>query len=128
MKTKAGQHPKIRQSSHPYILAVYLEPVLCGAEEVVRAWFGDPSVTVDRETFEVVDTRIDRSGIAYFGTRVLHKTVSATLAFKAGYSQEAKRRFLKSWFVQNPYADIPIDPTLFDCVPITSSKKKTKRT
>ncbi len=110
---KAQQHRTIRHSRHPYVIAIYLEDKMYSAEEIVEAWFGRETVIVDTQTGTVVDQRIDMSGIHYFGGEVRHRTVSGTLVFRDLFIEPENRRKLQGWYVQNPYAKVPIDSRVF---------------
>jgi len=39
--------------------------------------------------------------------------VTGVLVFKAGYDESRRTRYLQSWYVQNPHANIAIDPNIF---------------
>ncbi len=113
LREKASQHKAIRSSGHPYVIALYLEPIDLSEREVVRAWFGEEVWTVNISQMEVVDSRLDRSGIHFIGSDVRHTTVSGTLVFKSGFSESEKCTFLQAWYVENPFAKTPIDPSIF---------------
>ncbi len=113
LREKARQHKTIRQSTHPYVIAIYLEDKTYSAEEIVEAWFGRETVTVDTQTGTVVDQRIDMSGIHYFGPEIRHRTVSGTLVFRDLFIESENCRKLQGWYVQNPYAKVPIDSRIF---------------
>lgn len=113
IRKKATQHKQIRKSGKPYIIAIFLEPFLLSARGVVRTWFGNQQYIFDKRTLELVKTEIDQTGIQFFGNEIRHRSVSGTLVFKADYNYVEKRRILNSWYVQNPYANVPISDTLF---------------
>lgn len=109
IKKKAKQHRNIREAGHPYIIALFLEPWIYCAEDVITAWFGNTKVIVDINTKEIVKTTIDKSGLHYFDNNIFHKKVSGSLVFKTEFNKVEKRRELFGWYIQNPYADVPID-------------------
>lgn len=111
---KAQQHfSALSGQSIPYVLAVYLDSVYLSAEEIQEAWGGRPSVIVDTQSGEIVQETVDGTGLHYKKGDVRYRNVSGTLVFKSRYDAAAKRRFLDSWYVQNPHADIPIDSSTF---------------
>jgi len=113
IKKKAKQHKKIRQAGYPYIIALFLEPGIYTAEEITTAWFGNRQVIVDINTNKVVKQTVDKSGLHFFGHDILHKSVSGSLVFKARFNEVEKRRELLAWYIQNPYATIPVDYSKF---------------
>jgi hypothetical protein len=118
IKKKARQHKRFRNSGYPYIIALYLEPFLQSAEEVVEAWLGKELWTVDANENEVVKKKSDQSGLHFYGREILHKSVSGTLVFKARNDDNLKRRVLEARYIQNPFAKIWVEPFLF---PVQSS-------
>jgi hypothetical protein len=113
LSEKASQHKALRNANIPYVIAIFLEPTHLSAEEVAEAWIGKLTVVYNPETDQVVEEKYDRSGIHFFGNEVRHKSVTGTLVFRSGDDQEKKSRYLKCWYVQNPYANVSIDPNLF---------------
>lgn len=113
LQEKAKQHRAVRKSPHPYLIALYLEDRIYTAKEIVAAWFGRDTVIVDTLTGDVVDHRLDMSGIHYFGHEIRHRSVSGTLVFRDVFDEPSKQRRLQGWFIQNPYAHKPIDPWVF---------------
>jgi len=118
IKKKAHQHKQFRNSGYPYIIALYLDPFLQSAEEVVEAWLGKIQWTVDANKNQVTEQKSDRSGLHFFGSEILHRSVSGTLVFKAASDDKLKRRVLNARYIQNPFAKIWVDPFLF---PVQSS-------
>jgi len=110
---KAGQHRALRKAGYPYVIAVFLEPSHLSAEEVTEAWIGKMTVVYDVDNDRVVEEKFDESGIRFFGKEVVHKSVTGILVFKASYDGSRKSRFLQSSYVQNPHANIVIDPAIF---------------
>ena len=104
LKEKAAKYKPIRHSSTPYVIAVFLENFLLGAEEIVEAWFGRTKYIIDVNTSKIVDQKSDLSGIHFLGKEVVHKTVSGTLVFKANFNSELGRRELIGWWIENPFA------------------------
>ena len=76
----------------------------------MRSWFGNKVVVVDVDAQQVVDTRIDRSGLMYFRDTIQHRSITGTLLFQ--YSG-AEPLFMQGWYVQNPYASHPIEPSIW---------------
>jgi hypothetical protein len=113
IKKKAKQHKKIRQAGYPYVIALFLEPRIYTAEEITMAWFGNVQVIVDINTNEIVKQTIDKSGLHFFGRDIFYKTVSGSLVFKAKFDEVGKRRELFAWYIQNPYANMPVDYSKF---------------
>jgi hypothetical protein len=113
LKEKAKQHKALRKAGFPYVIAIYLEPSYLSAEEVSEAWIGKPTIVYDVDTDIVVEEKLDESGIRFFGKEIVHKSVTGTLVFKAGYDNDKKSRYLQSWYVQNPHANVVIDPAVF---------------
>ncbi len=113
LRKKAGQHKAIRGSEYPYVIALYLEDKIYSAEEIAEAWFGRLSAIVDINTGTVVDQRIDRSGIHFYGSKIRHRSVTGTLVFHDVFDDRKKSRMLQAWYIQNPYANKPIDPWIF---------------
>lgn len=118
IKKKAHQHKMIRHSGCPYIIALYLDPFLQSAEEVVEAWLGKVQWTIDFNKKQVIEEHSDQSGLHFFGSEILHRSVSGTLVFKAERDDIQKRRILDARYIQNPFAKVWVDPFLF---PVKSS-------
>lgn len=114
LREKAKQHRALRNAGFPYVIAIFIEPSIVDAEEVVSSWFGQTTVTYNVETEEISDEFLDRTGILYFKNSIRHRSVSGTLAFKAGYDMAKKTRYLKAWYVENPFAEQKLDPAIFD--------------
>lgn len=113
LSNKAKQHQAIRKRGYPYVLAIMPESWKQSAEEIVTAWFGNEQLVIDFNTNEVIEQRIDLTGIHYFGREVVHKSVSGTLVFKREYGKKLKMHQLETWYVQNPYANVSLDLDLF---------------
>lgn len=113
LREKAHQHTKIRKANYRYVIALYLEPWYLSAEEVARAWLGEEVLTIDIERNVVVDAQIDKSGIHFSGLEIRHTTVSGTLAFKGDWSGAEKCLFLRAWYIENPFARVPLDSMSF---------------
>jgi len=113
LRKKAGQHKAIRQASYPYVIALYLESIFLSSKEVVKAWFGNETYVIDIDKHQVVNSYIDKSGIHFLGSRVLHTTVSGTLVFKYEWDKKEKRRCLIASYIQNPFAKVYINPKIF---------------
>lgn len=113
LRKKAAQHKALRKAGYPYVIAVFLEPTHLSAEEVSEAWLGRLSVVYDVDTNQVVEEKFDQSGLHFLGIEIKHKSVTGTLVYKAGYDGVRKSRYLQSWYVQNPYANVKINPAIF---------------
>ncbi|MBI5880389.1 MAG: hypothetical protein HZB53_22280 [Chloroflexi bacterium] len=124
LKKKAGQHQNLRKAGHPYVVAILLESWQLTAEEVVEAWFGKQQTVINAETMQVIEQTFDRSGLHFFGSEIHHTSVSGTLVFRKEYAARLRRHTLRAWFVQNPFATVPI-PLL--SLPIVSSYVVTRR-
>ncbi len=118
IKKKARQHKQFRNSGYPYIIALYLDPFLQSAEEVVEAWFGKEQWTIDINKSQVIEKESDQSGLHFYGKEILHKSVSGTLVFKSKNNDNFRRRVLEARYIQNPFAKFWVDPFLF---PVQSS-------
>ncbi len=109
IKKKAKQHRGLRHKDHPYIIALFLESWIYTAEEIVRVWFGNTQFVLNMHTPERVRQTIDRSGLHFWGRKIRHKTVSGSLVFKVRFNEAEKRRKLFGWYIQNPYANVPVN-------------------
>ncbi len=127
LREKAGQHKSLRRAGYPYVIALYLEPWQFSAEEIVEAWLGRETVVVDVESRQVVDQRLDLTGIHFSGAELRHRSVSGTLVFRSTATQSALRRSLKSSYIENPYASHPLPVNLFPCSSRFVVKEKTSR-
>ncbi len=114
LKEKAYQHKEIRKASFPYIITLFLESPYLSAEEVVKAWFGEEKLVIKAvgDKYKVVDSYIDKSGLHFYGSEIRHTSVSGTLVFKAEYVKSDKRHYLKSWYIQNPFAHTHVDSSM----------------
>lgn len=111
---KAAQHKQVRNEDYCFVIALFLADSDLSAEEVQEAWFGQAEVIIDTNTGGIVGQRTNRKGITFHGPyEIRHKTVSGLLVFKSVLDYYARRRYLRSWYIQNPYAKSPIDPWLF---------------
>ncbi len=113
LKAKSRQHRAIRTAGYPYVIAVLLESPDFDAEEVVTAWLGSPQLVIDRDSGQVVEQTIDGTGIHFFGSEIRHTTVTGTLVFRRMFDEGLHRHRLDSWYIQNPFAKVTIDPDLF---------------
>lgn len=110
---KARQHPATRNSGMPYIIAMFLESPFYSADEVQEAWFGRTSYVIDFDTSQVVDVRLDGTGLHFLGNVVQHRTVSGTLVFKRQLNEVDGRFTLAASYIDNPYAIVKFDPRIF---------------
>jgi hypothetical protein len=113
LSKKADQHQALRKAGYPYIIAIFLEPSHLSAEEVCEAWMGKTTIVYDVEINKVVEEKFDESGISFFKQEILHKSVTGILVFKSGFDKNRKTRYLQSWYVQNPNANVVIDSAFF---------------
>jgi hypothetical protein len=116
LREKAHQHSALRKAGYAYVIALYLESWFLSAEEVAKAWLGEEVWTVNFEKKEVVETSSDQSGIHFAGSEIRHTTVSGTLVFKSEWIEAEKCSYLQSWYVENPFAQTPLDSTLFPVI------------
>jgi filamentous hemagglutinin family protein len=108
---KAKKYNYSEISDHPYIIAYFIEADYFGGEEVVEAWFGKTQYSIDFETNQINGVSSDLDGIAYKFSKISPK-VSGLLVFKYNPAR-INPVPLKGWYIQNPYAKYPIDPSLF---------------
>lgn len=113
LSEKATQHKALRKAGYPYVIAIFLESPYLTAEEVSEAWFGKTAVVLDVDTNQVVEEKFDQKGIHFFGNEIRHKSVSGTLVFREGYDDARHSRYLQSWYIQNPYANVKLNPDIF---------------
>jgi hypothetical protein len=113
LREKAHQHSKLRKAGYAYVIALYLESWFLSAEEVAKAWLGEEVWTVDFKKKEVVETHSDQSGIHFAGSEIRHTTVSGTLVFRGEWTESEKCSYLRAWYVENPFAKVPLDSMLF---------------
>ncbi len=113
LKQKSKQHKMLRKQGFPYIIALFIEPFLFSAEEVVEAWLGKHEVIIDTsgKEFKILEERVDLSGLHFFGKKVLHTTVSGTLVFKRKW--EHGKFGLESFWIENPVAKVKVNPSIF---------------
>lgn len=116
LREKAHQHSALRKAGYAYVIALYLESWFLSAEEVAKAWLGEEVWTVNFEKKEVVETSSDQSGIHFAGSEIRHTTVSGTLVFKSEWIEAEKCSYLQPWYVENPFAKVPLDSTLFPVI------------
>lgn len=113
LKDKAKQHSEVRYSNHPYIIAIYLESWKYQPHSVVDAWFGKTQTIVNIESKEVIRHTNDYSGNSFYRNEVLHTSVSGILVYKYDYNESGRYRFLRAWYIENPYATVKVDPMVF---------------
>lgn len=116
LREKAHQHSALRKAGYAYVIALYLESWFLSAEEVAKAWLGEEVWTVSFAKKEVIETSSDLSGIQFAGSEIRHTTVSGTLVFKSEWVEADKCSYLQPWYVENPFARVPLDSTLFPVV------------
>ncbi len=124
LKKKSNQHQNIRKAGYPYIIAIFLESAIFSAEEVVEAWFGRESVTIDTSTRKIISQGIDMKGLHFKKGEIFHKSVSGTLVFRYGGTGKNGTRILNAWYIQNPYAHVPVRPSIFPIDSIFEVLKK----
>lgn len=113
LRRKAKQHRGLKDSNYPYVIAILLESGLYSADEVVDAWLGKPQVVFDRVSDRIIHEQTDQSGITYYGKKVQNTRVSGILVFSASDDQLEQTRFLKTWYIENPYARNKVEPNFF---------------
>lgn len=113
LREKASQHRDLQKANYPYVLAFLIESSKYSAEEAVEAWFGRNSIIIDTESHQVIDEKCDQTGVAYWKRKVRHKNVSGILVFKQSEDMDAKSRYLRAWYIQNPFAKNIINPSKF---------------
>lgn len=113
LRKKASQHSALREARFPYVLAFFLEHWAMSAEEIAEAWIGQTEYIIDVEAGKVVDQRLKPSGLHFHRNQILHTSVSGTLVFKAEWNKSLERQELKAWYVENPFARVPVDPAIF---------------
>lgn len=113
LEEKAWQHKALADHSIPYVIAIYLESSALSPEEVLEAWLGRETATVDKHTGEVLGLTVERTGL-HFGRREMRfSNVSGTLVFQSYFDSDLRRRFLTANYIENPFALFPIDPHTF---------------
>lgn len=113
LKEKASQHKALRSSENPYIIALFIESMDFSGQDVVYAWFGKPTVSMNSKNLEVISSGNDLSGLHFGRSKIFHTSVSGTLIFKVGGFSENGERTLSSYYVENPYAKNPISHEIF---------------
>ncbi|MEN6622339.1 MAG: hypothetical protein ABFD50_12395 [Smithella sp.] len=117
---KANQNLKIQEAGIPYVIAVFHESGLHSSEEIVSAWFGTPTLIVDRNGGGIIGHTTSRTGAQYAKNnqdKIVHKGVSGILGFSVKRNIEMKTRELIASYIQIPFAANPIAPDIF---PVTS--------
>jgi hypothetical protein len=111
LREKAVQHKSLRKANHAYVLAIMLESNLMTPEEVATAWFGTGPVVIEGRRVKAITT--NQTGLHYLGAEVRHTSVSGTLVFQVLWDKHQKRRKLEAYYIQNPYAKVKVNPTIF---------------
>ena len=122
LKKKSKQHKAIRDMGIPYVIVILIDSFMLSAEEVVNAWFGKHQVVVDINSNTVTDEKFDGTGLHFYKSQVLRKSVSGTLVIKRLFM--GTKYQLNAWWIQNPYAKVPISPSTFPVVRKWIIKKK----
>ena len=115
LKKKANANQAIRRAGYRYVIALYIEDLLFDGEDVIPAWFGNEVVHIDIQNQKVIDRIRDDLGLHNSYGKAIHKSVSGTIVFKAEWGKVFKGGQLHGWFIENPYANVKVDP---DIVPI----------
>lgn len=114
IKGKTKQHQGIRHSDYPYVISIYLENFLYSAEEVKTAWLGNPQVIFNRNTGEIIEERLDQTGLSFTNHQKIQNTsISGLLVFKSVYDSILKSRLLDGWYIENPYARNKLNSSIF---------------
>jgi hypothetical protein len=117
LRKKAAQHKAIREAGYPYVIALLLEPWQLTEESVAEAWLGATQYRYNPNNPQQGELIADvKSGLYAFGGEVRHTTVSGTLAFRTIRNMQYNRADLQAWYIENPYAKVRMDPTLFPVV------------
>ena len=113
LKEKAKSHKAIRRAGYPYIIALFIEDFKFSVEEIVIAWFGNEQYIYDTNNLKLVETKRDQGGLHLYRKEITHRSVSGTLVFKEGRIPNFRGRILRSWFIENPYANVKVDISSF---------------
>jgi hypothetical protein len=90
-----------------------LEPNELSAEEIIEAWIGKTIVVIDGDENQVIEEKLDQNGLHLYRNVIRHKSVTGTLVFQDEYDKTRKSRYLQCWYMQNPYSNVSINPTIF---------------
>lgn len=101
LEEKIQQHKGIFKSGYAYIICIYLRSIWNDPDHVKEAIFG-------RDFADVVDIGLD-SGL-FAEKKELSKIVTGFLIFESYPDKAEKRRVLKAHYINNPYAEVQIDP------------------
>ena len=122
---KFKQHKEIREMNFPYIVGIFRGSGLHIAQDVVSAFFGHYQLITNPQTGDIISYNFnlqscdrlsqstDSSGIVLDKYNNHHTSITGILAFDEGYDQEGKCRFLRGWYIENPFARTWVDPNLF---------------
>lgn len=114
LDVKALQHPAIYKAGHPYVIAILLDDPELSAEEVADAWFGSEAITYNPQTIQITGILThDKTGLHFSDEKIKHTNVSGTLVYKIYWDEASGRHYLKAWYIENPFADVPIPTNLF---------------
>jgi hypothetical protein len=104
LEEKIQQHKGIFKSGYAYIICIYLRSIWNDQSQVKEAIFG-------RDFSDAVDIGRDDSGL-FAEKEELSKIVTGFLIFESYPDSEEKRRVLKVHYINNPYAEVQIDPNI----------------
>jgi hypothetical protein len=111
LEEKINQHKNIYKSGYAYIICIYLASVWESVEEFKNAIFGKECLL--NENFEeIIDVNLDSSGL-FSEKKELSKIVTGFFIFESRWDGGEKRRKLKASYINNPYAEVKIDPIIF---------------
>lgn len=113
LKKKASDNKAIREAGYPYVIALSIEDFLFDAKDVIPVWFGNEHWIIDLSKLQVVESRRDSTGLINYRKELLHRTVSGTLVFKIDRKEGFRGNTLKGWYIENPYAKVKVDSSIF---------------
>lgn len=110
LEEKINQHKNIHKLNYAYIICIYLASVWETTDEFKEAIFGKEWLNEDFT--EIIDPKLDNSGL-FREKRELSKIVTGFLIFESRWDEVEKRRKLNADYINNPYAEVKIDPYVF---------------
>ena len=113
LSKKAKQHKRMRNAGCPFVIAILLKTSQVSPKSLAYAWFGKPEVVINKHKKEILGVRHNLNGLHFHGEKIRHTSVSGTLVFNAFRDEDAQSRILVGWYIQNPFAKVPINPELF---------------
>lgn len=112
---KITKYKNIYKLGYGYILCI-LPSVWNDTEQFKEAIFGKECGSLNQDSTKIIGAKLDNSGL--FGeNNELSKIVTGFLIFECQWSEVEKRRRLNANYINNPYADVKIDPIIFSQIP-----------